>query len=997
MAPGGAAKNQRPPHFPQPAPALPPAPPGNNAARAPVPDPPAPAAATPSGDATAGTSAVVALRTSVDGAACRLPVVVRGSLATNCTVIAGLPNACLVAGDPLPRPCAPPSGDELPLAAALASGSAGDGAPGALCALASGAPGVLACQQGTACTEVAGEPRLAASPYGYCALNKTASSARLAVTITAPPPSIAAAVAAAAANATARTKRVAAVGGNGTKVAALTVAARATVGGAACRLPLYYGGVLLTDCVALGASGGPACFAKAAVGAQPCAPPPPGGPARTPLADVLAVSPPGDRGFGALCALPASPNTTAVDCLPGLLCAPMASGPLADSRYGYCAGGGVAPGGRPAALTAAGAAPGDGAASRMLVARARRTTTGATCRLPLYVNGSLLADCAAIDGATACYTGSALLKTAPCAATQTDWASVPLADLVEAGRAGDGGRGALCALPGAKWKVGAPCDKEYRCAPARAGPLNGSASVGVCSASAATAALAAAAGAPPGLDRVAPAYTEKDAKAALANGTLLVARRRTVTGDLCRLPLVLASGRLAVDCRPLGGFTTPACYTEGLVTAAPCAPAPADAAPRSIASILAAGGGGDGGPGALCSVFGGTYAGAMPATPCGAGLKCAPYAGVDYGYCAPASVPAPAVSAGDPVPAPTPTPASLAAVDVARRSSVTGLPCRLPVRVAGALVTDCAALQGGADRCFVDGNLTVAHPCAPASPNKPPLPLVVLEGDGRLSDGRRGAVCHLVPPPPLAGGGGSVASPPTPIVCKFGLECVPFAGPPLAGTRLGWCKRKGVAAVGDTNKTATGTRFVGPLAPGPNATLAAVTAGGVSGERGPPPDRVAAGRNATARTPFWGAPVYDHAPNLGASQYYCGPSCVFGSLLAMAATVVALTFVCVLACRRPRAGGDAAAAAGPPAGAYTGSAPPAAPAPAPAPAGGGGGIALSLRPSRYERFEDVGAPPAAQAPPPAAPTNNPFAAGGGASQASQQQPPVQLSFKPLPK
>ena len=653
-----------------------------------------------------GTAAVVALRTSTDGAACRLPIVVASTLVVNCTNIRGVTNACLVAGDPLPRACAPASGDELPLAAALASGSAGDGAPGALCPLTPSAPGVLPCGPGTSCEEVAGEPRLAASPYGYCALNKSTARTKMVVAVTAPPPSIAAA----AANATSRAPAAAAVGaapGTPAKAAGVMVASRATVSGSSCRLPLFYGGVLLTDCVPLGGGPDPACFTKGGVvGPVACAPPPAGRAKMTPLSDILATSPPGDRGFGALCSLPAAVNGTSTDCLPGLLCVPMETGPLAAprSRYGFCAGNGVAPGGRPAAAAAA-ATSGDGLSpTRMLVARKRRTMSGAYCRLPLYVNGTLLADCTAMDGVTACYTGSALLKTGACAPTQDDWASVTLASLLEAGTAGDGGRGALCALPLAagasatapRWPVGKPCSPEYTCLPARAGPLNGSSTIGVCSATPATpaAAAVAAAVAAAGTTRVAPSLPDAAARAALANTSLLVARRRTINGDLCRLPIVLASGKLAVDCRPLAGFSTPSCYTDGLATAAPCAPAPADATACSFSSVLASGGGADGGPGSICSVFGGTYGGAMPATPCGAGLTCAPYAG-DFGYCAAAAVPAPPVSAGDPPPALPAVAASLASVDVARRKTVTGFPCRLPVRVAGALVTDCANLQGG--------------------------------------------------------------------------------------------------------------------------------------------------------------------------------------------------------------------------------------------------------------------------------------------------------------
>ena len=289
------------------------------------------------------------------------------------------------------------------------------------------------------------------------------------------------------------------------------------------------------------------------------------------------------------------------------------------------------------------------------------------------------------------------------------------------------------------------------------------------------------------------------------------------------------------------------------------------------------------------------------------------------------------------------------------------------------------------NRCFVDGNLTITHPCSAPTNTTPALPLVALEADGRLSDGRRGGLCHLSPPP------ASAAKAPA-VKCKPGLECVAFDGAPLSGTRFGWCKRVGPAPVG-------GAVAAAPAAT--NNTFAGIYAGR-SGERGPPPDTLPpraadTNRTVTARTPFWGTPVYGPAPNVG-SSYYCGPSCLFGSLLAMTATVLALSFVCVLACRRGSGGGSASADAGPPAGAFTAASPPppsqqqqAQQYPA---RPGGGGIALSLRPTRYERFEDAEAGP----PPPPTTTTNPFAAAPTQAPAtSDQATPVQLSFTSLPK
>jgi hypothetical protein len=921
--------------------ALPPAPKGNNADRL---SPVVARMAVPPVAAAAG-STPVALRTAADGSACRLPVVASGSLVVNCTIIAGVPDSCLVAGDPLPRACGPPTGDALPLATALASGSAGDGARGALCALVAGAAGVLPCKKGLKCVELAGEMRLAGTDYGYCKSNTTAAGAVVANATTAAPTKL---VAVPTANRAAPSK-----------AATLSVTPRRTVSGAPCRLPMFYGGVLLTACTDLGAGSSPACFARGVMGAETCAP---AAADATPMtvADMLARSPPGDRGFGALCRVPAGVNATTADCLPGYLCAPMPTGPLANSTViGFCAGGGVAPGGRPAAFAVATAGP-----AGMLVARSRKTTTGAYCRLPLYVDGRLLADCTADGNSTGCFVGSALKRRGVCAATQDDWASVPLASMLEAGVAGDGGLGALCALPGGRWPVGRACEAGdgYVCAPATAGPFNGSTSVGVCAKSGGTGAAAVAA-APAAIKTVSPA--DPVARAALADGSLPVPRRRTVTGTPCRLPIVLATGKLMTDCRPVAGFASDACYTKGLVAAAPCAPANATSPPRTFASLLEAGGGGDGQAGSICSVFGGVYSGAMPAAACGPGLRCLPFAG-DYGSCGAAAVPAAAVrlrgsTNGTGTPTATPTPTSASSVDVARRAAVTGLPCRLPVRVAGDLVTDCTTLQGGEGRCFVDGNLTITHPCAPASPNTPPLPLASLEGDGRLSDGRRGGLCHVQAPGAAANG----VAPPL-VKCKAGLDCVPFVGPPLAGSRFGWCKLAGGGAV----VAPVAAPAVVAAAPAAAATLAP-----------PAMTPLPPSRNSTVRTPFWGAPVYDRAANVG-SSYYCGASCVFGSVSAMVLTVAALTGVCVLACRRG-GGGGGQEAGGPPAGAFTTSQPPpATPSPPRAPAAGGG-IALSLRPTRYERFEDA---PESGVAAPAPAAANPFAAAPAPAPAAAYPP-----------
>ena len=505
-----------------------------------------------------------------------------------------------------------------------------------------------------------------------------------------------------------------------------------------CRLPLYVDGSLLTDCAPLGGAPAPAlsCFARGALGPQRCSQAAGSG-AREALSDLLARGGPalGDGGQGALCSLPSMPQVAkATGCDAGLLCQPMEAGPLRGTRYGFCSGGGVAPGN-------AVAAPGGGGGGRkgrategtaaVRVARARKTADGRDCRLPLWLNGTLLTDCSDVGGVTSCFTSKSAKTAVECAAAQEDWSTVALSALLEAGKAGDGGRGAMCIVPlAANADPSSPlvpprggaaeCDGGRVCVPTSAGPLVGT-GVGYCApranmtmgskiaaalgwgrdkpANGST--LASLAAVSPSANSssatkgaplpVAPSLLSSSGGGML--GSMLVAKRSSIGGAACRLPLVVpnrgsgsanANGNAAtvlLDCRVgLGGLSEPACYTRGLVDIAPCAPvtptaaasvsgnasssssssssatakrAKSGAAEKTpIAELVALGQGVDGGPGSLCASplsmspgFDGARLPGPDVVPlCKAGLTCRDFQGA-YGVCGPAPSPPPTAAA----------------------------------------------------------------------------------------------------------------------------------------------------------------------------------------------------------------------------------------------------------------------------------------------------------------------------------------------------------------
>lgn len=454
-----------------------------------------------------------------------------------------------------------------------------------------------------------------------------------------------------------------------------------------CRLPLYVDGSLLTDCAFLG---GPApselsCYARGALGPQPCSQAAGSG-EREALSDLLARGGTalGDGLQGSVCSLASAAQAgKPTECKPGLLCMPMDAGPLRGTRYGFCSGGGTAPGNSAAAAAAAASSSSSGGGSptrvsgtaAVRVARSRQTVDGRACRLPLWLNGTLLTDCSDVEGVTSCFVGKAAKKASECAAAQEDWSTVALSALLESGAAGDGGRGALCVLPllptadpatspaSPPPRTGAAeCDAGRVCVPMSAGPLVGT-GVGYC-APRANMTMGGKIAAALGWGRNKPANgstlaslagistnSSTTAKGgALAAplpvapsllspglGSMLVAKRSSIGGAACRLPLVLpnrgsggnaaaaaagvggagsGSGPATVllDCRVgLGGLSEPACYTRGLVDVAPCAPVtPAVASGNTssssskknnkngatpIAELVALGKGVDGGPG----------------------------------------------------------------------------------------------------------------------------------------------------------------------------------------------------------------------------------------------------------------------------------------------------------------------------------------------------------------------------------------------------------------
>lgn len=643
-----------------------------------------------------------------------------------------------------------------------------------------------------------------------------------------------------------------------------------------CRLPLYVDGSLLTDCAFLGSSATVlSCYAQGALGPQPCSQAAGSG-EREALSDLLARGGAalGDGGHGSVCTLPSVPQAgKATECKPGLLCQPMDAGPLKGTRYGYCSGGGTAPGNSPrSAIVEGGRATGLAA---VRVARSRQTLDGRTCRFPLWLNGTLFTECSDIGGVTACFPGKSTKKAAECAAVQEDWSTVALSALLERGSAGDGGRGALCVLPLAANEDpssplvpprngAAECDGERVCVPMSAGPLAGT-GLGHCAPRAnmtlgnkIAAALGWGKGKPANGSTLASLVGTPSASANSTTGaprpvapsllssgggglgSMLVAKRSSIGGAACRLPLVVpnrgsggnkgggpnAPATVLLDCRVgLGGLTEPACYTRGLVDVAPCAPLVSSppSSPSSktaIAELVALGKGVDGGPGSLCAspasllpgFEGARLPGPFVVPLCKPGLACRDFQGA-YGVCGPAPSPptpmpliatggedsadAAAAAAAAAAISSSPRFPSLTAVRVARRASVAGMPCRLPLRYKGRLLSDCDGALGdggtatGDKRCFVEGlNIIAICAPAPAASGAATDSLDELEARGGLGDGRAGALCHLLPP--VAKPSAQDPSGPSTIApvasCASGFTCTEFASPPMAGGRFGWCK-----------------------------------------------------------------------------------------------------------------------------------------------------------------------------------------------------------------
>ena len=268
------------------------------------------------------------------------------------------------------------------------------------------------------------------------------------------------------------------------------------------------------------------------------------------------------------------------------------------------------------------------------------------------------------------------------------WRTATLADLLADGGAADGGPGSLCSLglPGSG-SGGPACVQGLTCTRLAAGPLK-AAPYGYCKRDGAA-----------------------NGTAAFARGnlgSLPVAVRTAVDGTPCRLPAVVGNGSIYTDCGPIGGSAAPSCFTKGVKQVARCAPA-APAAPTTLGELLASGSGADGQRGSICAVAG---APAVPAPPCDAGLVCRPLEG-DYGFC---TAPPPALDSGASDAAngtgglptfasPSARTAAAMALPVQRRTAVTGLPCRLPVRYKGELLTDCALINGQYDHCFVGDGL----------------------------------------------------------------------------------------------------------------------------------------------------------------------------------------------------------------------------------------------------------------------------------------------------
>ncbi|CAL8460636.1 g166 [Coccomyxa elongata] len=674
---------------------------------------------------------------NTDTVACRLPVVWKDELLTNCkeaTKISPIP-WCFTADYNKRRACTAEEGPTRPLSWFLAAQMGTDGKPGSLCSISGGSVAgynMTACTDGLLCAPFK-SGKLFGTGVGFCNLTAPGQSYEVALDtrpqfmLSGQTPVLTPAAVAKTVSDDNAGSIVGAING----LQDVKVASRVTTQGDACQLPLVYKGALVTDCVDV--AGQSSCFTGSLDTPTPCKPLAAGQAAQTQaLADMLAegTSPAGSH--GSLCKLYADAgakigavNITACD--QGLACTPLQVAPLVGSGFGYCS---QAAGNTTGAVDAALPPSAGGVASLSAYNVIPRTTIiDEKCRLPVVYGDSLLLDCVPLSAGSAvpeCFVEGLAVVDECKPATEPP---ATLMSFAGADTIGDGKDGSLCFTSNS---TGSACDGDMACMPLT-GPLSGS-GMGYCTQTQKA----------PGHDAAKEYY---------------VAKRSTVSGTPCRLPII-AGGNLLLDCTKSNGKEL--CFPEGSDTPAECAPE-SQPVTAALSSLMNAGQAMDGKRGSMCTDtdrFRGKKVG------CDAPLACeamiGPLLHSGYGYCTDLNIGKFGMTG------------AMRASKVAQRRTANGVPCRLPLMYNGQLQMDCTkSADGKTEQCFVVG-LAAPQTCDP-KPFGDPIKLPILMASGQAGDGAKGSICAL---PRNASG---------PSDCNTPLWCKPSDVPPLHGSGYGSC------------------------------------------------------------------------------------------------------------------------------------------------------------------------------------------------------------------
>eukprot|EP00884_Botryococcus_braunii_P000515 jgi/Botrbrau1/10464/Bobra.0133s0070.1 len=700
-----------------------------------------------------------AVRSTTLGSACRLPLIYKGRLVTDCQPLT--PGAsgqeCFVRDASGPQPCNTQGGGGplVHLATWLNQAKLLDKGEGALCVIP--APDAASpCDTGLQCRTLP-PGTLDTTTYGYCTSGPGYAPAPI------PQP-----------------------------VAKMMVATRTTTQGVPCRLPLYFQGQLMLDCLAV--NGTASCAVEGSDTLVPCSPKL-NFTTDVPL-DKFISGVGSDGKEGSICPLAPLPGETTVHtvCLPGLRCNAAKTGLLAGSGFGYCSSG-------------ASTVPAVSKTMNDITVARRTSASGLPCRLPVIYQGQMVTDCKVFNESQGqvCFVEG--LNPEACASDSPPQL-VGLADLLSDGKGADGGPGSLCLPRGTNLARNAsampPCTAPLTCIvlepPMPGLPIG----YGFCGNDTTTDEAVAAAAA---LPAVAPTTPLPGA----GTDSIVITPRLTTTQAACRLPVVF-HGKLLTNCINEAGIEL--CFIEGLERTAPCGPAAQTN--TTLTEMLNSATASDGGDGALCQLTpppsGSTLPCANPSFAC-TKFEEGPLVGTSFGYCSAAGFNGSTFK----------TPNSyLSTLMLSNRTTLDGASCRLPIVHMGQLYVDCMHVNDVL-RCYVLGDPGPPRDCAPQALDAPPISTAAMIAANGSVDGLEGSLCTL----------GALGDPNGDVfACVGNLTCRQFPGP-LTSAGYGYCEvpldvvGAGALYVAPPaqHQKQCGPRCIGGALLGSVAALAAVTAG----------------------------------------------------------------------------------------------------------------------------------------------------------------------------